>query len=273
MGRPSPRSAVRVASLSCPVPSATRPVSCAQAEMRPASTWPCLSPAGTVMGCSCHLDPGCPGSDETLRLGEERLGAHGPGQTPGHRCGPQRPGIAGALLLGPPPPRPPPPRDSCDQVTGQMSSPLSGNKTVAAGARGTRAAENSCPLISDWRPRLAAGEAGARARPSLGAPGPLSWARQAVGGGRWGPTRDSALGQAPASGREWGPCPPRALGAHVVAGFAGACPLGLRRPPARRPLSRHCCGRRNELSQAPGAPPGVCGQLSLSPSRTSGFVF
>lgn len=64
-----------------------------------------------------------------------------------------------------------------------MWSPPSGNKTVAAGARGTRAAENSFPLVSDLRPRLTAGAAGARARLSLGAQGPLSWARQAVGGG------------------------------------------------------------------------------------------
>lgn len=74
-------------------------------QLRPASTRPCLSPAGTFTGRSCHLDPRCPGSDETLRHGEEGVGAHGPGPTPGSRRRPQRPGVAGAPLRGPPPAR------------------------------------------------------------------------------------------------------------------------------------------------------------------------
>lgn len=74
--------------------------------------WPCLSPAGTVTGRLCHLDPGCPGSHETLRHGEEGVGARGPGQTPGHPCRPQRPDIAVACCCCHPPPPPP-----CDSVS------------------------------------------------------------------------------------------------------------------------------------------------------------
>lgn len=193
------RSEGRVTSCRSPPPLAQCPA--LRRQLRLASTRPCLSPAGTVTGRSCHLDPGCPGSNETLRHGEEGVGAHGPGPTPGFRRRPQRPGIAGAPLRGPPPAPRPPPRDSGGQVAGQMWSPPRSNETAAAGHR-ARALPRTPFLSSLIGPRLAARGAGARAGPSLGARGPLSWARQAPGGGdRCGGASDSALGQAPASGR------------------------------------------------------------------------
>lgn len=97
------RSEGRVTSCRSPPPLAQCPA--LRRQLRPASTRPCLSPAGTVTGRSCHLDPGCPGSNETLRHGEEGVGAHGPGPTPGSRRRLQRPGVAGAPLRGPPPAR------------------------------------------------------------------------------------------------------------------------------------------------------------------------
>lgn len=52
--------------------------------------WPCGSLAGSHgvfhVTVPCHLDSGCTGSNETLRLGEEGVGAQGPGQTPHRRC-------------------------------------------------------------------------------------------------------------------------------------------------------------------------------------------
>lgn len=143
-------------------------------------TWPCLSPAGTVTGRSCHLDPGCPGSHETLRHGEEGVGARGPGQTPGHPCRTQRPDIAVACCCCHPPPPPP-----CDSVS-TYSCDQCGLPRVA-----TRPGHRACaplrtPFLSSLIGVIArCGGSGRTAQAVAGGSG--AFVLGSPGGGRWGP--------------------------------------------------------------------------------------